>query len=179
MGWAENLINWAFLPDSALDVAGWGFWFGLLGLLLSLVGFAITFRQLAKTKDASEAARVAVERIRNSLAVFDGANEASRASYALGTTLTHVRNGMWRDAADSYADVRRSLMRLRSIEYVALSHQPDIDEAMNFIARLCDRIEAQKSKGSFSIDVAKTCSIIRDHDELLVHIQESIKKAMI
>ncbi|MFC4593062.1 hypothetical protein [Sphingobium tyrosinilyticum] len=172
--------NWPFLPSNTLAVAGWGFWLAIIGLILTLAGFWITLRQLNKTKSASEAVKQEVERIRGSLDAYDAAHEASRAQYALKTVRRNLHNNLWAEVIISYEDVRNSLVILKSTSNLLSKDQLDqIDSAITYIHRLCERIEGDLQKKANSISAVKTSAVIRQHDQLLVDINITLQRGRI
>jgi hypothetical protein len=179
MLWLNKVWHWPFDPNNVQEATGFGFWFGLISVLVGFIGFGLTLRQLRKTKNASEAAQLEVQRIRSSLGAYDGVQEASRAAYALSMTLTLVRNQMWKEAGDTYTDVRQSLMRIKTLDKISEAQKYQIDEAVKYIASLCRRVDSQISKGKVNIDLAKTCSVLRQHGELVSDIQDSMRRELL
>lgn len=179
-GITGSIASWPFLPSSTLDVQGWSFWLSLIGLALTLVGFAITWKQLIKTQEAASAVRKEVVRIQLSVQSYDAAHHVSRAASALEATKRHLRNAAWPDVADSYEDFRRAVITLQQLELPELKRfDDDINEASRYIIRLCERIENQMSKSSVSIDSAKTVSMLRHHGELTGSLDNALQKGLV
>lgn len=175
----ESWWNWAFNPSHAADVAGWGFWLGALGLLLTVVGFAVTLRQLAKTKSAAEAAKSEVDRIQSSMKQYDSAHEVSRASYALGVARKHFKNEAWDDGADSYSDVRNSLISLKAnIDDLDIDTIRSIDKSTLYVDKICERVDRGDFVNTGRDDVAKIISVMRQHDQLITSIKIHIQKGV-
>ena len=177
---SSSIWSWAFEQENAAAVAGWGFWLAIAGLVLTLVGFWITLKQLSKTKSATEAATDEVQRIRGSLDAYDATHEASRAQYALKTTRRYLNNKLWSEVLISYDDVRKSLMIIRATASdKTADHADRIDVAVKYIEKLCQRIEADMSKEISSINEVKTYAVIRQHEELLIDINIALQRSLI
>lgn len=144
------------------------------------MGFGITLLQLSKAKGAATAVKDEVARIRDSLSKYDAAQEIAKASYALSATRRYLSNESWQDVTDSYEDVRRGLVQVRSS-----GHFTDddlliqISAASEHIEKLCTRIERALEKPPVLIDVSKTRGMLRRHDELIATITSSIQRDMI
>lgn len=177
---SEALFYWPFKTENTLIVAGWGFWLGVAGLLLTIVGFAITLVQLSKAKSAASAVREEVSRIRESLSQYDAAQDIAKSSYALAATRRYLSNGAWQDVSDSYEDVRRGLVQVKSSGHINdLEIISQIESASDYIQKLCVRIERGLERPPINIDVSKTRSMLRKHDELIALITSSIQRDVI
>ncbi len=81
--------------------APWGDLTSVVGLLLSLVGFAVTIVQVRRAKSAAEQARqAAIADLSSAMAVMD---EIKRLQ----------RNGIWPLLPDRYSELRRRLIAIR------------------------------------------------------------------
>ena len=169
--------NWPFEATSTLSVQGTGFWMNIAGLLLTAAGFVVTFQQLAKTKSAAEAAQSEAKRIEISLKGYDAAQEVSKARYALRTARKHLGNEAWSDGAESYDDVRRSLLALKSGS-ISLDAETikTIDKAASYIAKFCERVDRNGMENASIDELAKTKSVMRGHEELIDRIGAKLHK---
>lgn len=166
--------------ENTLVVAGWGFWLGILGLALTIVGFAVTLIQLTKTKTAASAVADEVERIRQSLAKYDAAQDIAKAGYALSATRRYLDNEAWQDVSDSYEDVRRGLIQFKvggHINDPLIDHR--IEEASDYIQKLCARIESGLQRPPVSLNISKTRIQIRKHDELIGNITTALQREIL
>lgn len=149
-------------------------------MILTLVGFGITLIQLSKAKGAATAVKEEVARIRDSLSKYDAAQDIAKASYALSATRRYLSNGSWQDVTDSYEDVRRGLVQVKSSGHVTDDDLLiKISTASEHIEKLCTRIERALEKPPVLIDVSKTRGMLRRHDELIATITSSIQRDMI
>jgi hypothetical protein len=135
-------LHWPFAAENSGVVQGWGFWLAVVGLMLTLVGFAITWVQLQQARTVAEAVNGEVKRIELSVQGYDAAHQATRAASALEAAKRHLRNSAWPDVADSYEEYRRSLLTLQQLQIDALKiYNSDITAANKYISRLLERIE--------------------------------------
>ena len=169
--------SWAFSPQNAVAVDGWGFWMGVAGLALTLFGFALTLWQLRQTKSIAEAARDESERIKTALKQYDAAQEASRAAYALSAAMKHFRNGAWTDGSDNYEDFRRGIAAIKNnCDYLDEAIIKRIDMAIAYVLKLCERIDKDAQGSIKSLDYAKTATVMRQHDQLIADISTIVQR---
>jgi len=170
-------LHWAFSTQNAAAVSGWAFWIGVLGLLISLLGFWATLTQLKKAKSEIKIANDEAERIRLSLNKYDAAQEASKASYALQTARKYFGYGAWINGSESYEDFRKSLLTLKiNAELSAELDTKKIDDAIFYISKLCEKIDRDHQKGISTVDYVKAKSVMRDHDQLITEITVAIQR---
>lgn len=170
-------LVWPFHPANDPVVAGWGFWFGIIGLGLTIGGFALTWIQLARAHSVATAIRNEATRIQTSLKRYDAAHEASRARYALEVARRHFRNGHWVDGGESYEEFRRSLLALKmNLPTLPSDVVASIDESVVYVSKLCERIDRDAHKGTTTISLPKTVSVIRRHDEMISGLINSLEK---
>lgn len=174
-----TIFNWPFLQSNDLLMQGLGFWFNVVGLLITLVGFGLTWRQLKKTTSAAEAAKREANRIEVTLKRYDAAQEISQAHYALRTAKRHFSNRAWSDGGESYEDVRRSLLSLKAnIEILDLDTSKSIDRIASYISKFCERIDRGDFDTASVDDFAKAKSTLRDHEQFLMEIGIKLQKGV-
>ena len=175
----NDIWEWAFDPANDAVVSGWSFWLTIVGFTLTILGFGLAFRQLYLAKTAAQAAADETKRIELSLQRYDAVQEASRASYALNAAQNHLRNQAWGDAVDCYYDVKKALVSLRgNVTTFEIELLRKIDRATSYISRLCERADRGELANLSQDDLAKTKTIMRQHEELVasivVHIQKEV-----
>jgi len=176
----HTLLSWPFKPENNALVAGWGFWLAIAGLVLTLIGFAVTLVQLSKAKGAATAVEDEIKRIRESLSQYDAAQDIAKSSYALAATRRYLSNGAWQDVSDSYEDVRRGLVQVKgSGNLTDADLLTQIGAASDYIQKLCSRIERGLERPPVIIDASKTRAMLRKHDELISAITTSIQRDVI
>lgn len=176
-----DLVSWSFEADNAALVGGLGFWIGFIGLVLSVGGFWITIYQVRKTRSAADAAKAEAARIEASFNRYSVINDAARASAALSTARDFLRIGLWEQVSNYYEIVRGGLLALK-VEASGLSEDQvtKINDACNFIQRLCERIERELHTGEVKrIDPAKTVSVMTEHKLLIADITRHLEKGAI
>lgn len=174
------LFTWPFDPNQSATVAGVSYWVGVIGLVITVCGFIYTVRQVRKTESAAKAVEAEVGRVRSSLATYDAVQELARAGYALGATRRYLSAAAWQDVSDSYADVRRILVQLKGTGHIDdESIITEIDAAEQYISKLCTRVEAGLDKPPVSIDIPKTRSVLRKHDDLVAALTAHFQRKII
>jgi hypothetical protein len=175
-----RFFEWPFDLANTGIVQGWGFWLAVVGMLLTIGGFLITWKQLKLARTAAEAVKLEVSRIQVAVRGYDAAHHATRAATALDAARRHLRNTAWPDVADSYEDFRRAIITLQQLEIANLARfDPDIDAANKYISRLCERIETEHIQGAVSVDTAKTITMLRQHGELTGSIENALQKGLV
>jgi len=169
--------GWPFNPAHDALLAGIGYWLGIFGLLLTLVGFVITVWQISKVKGAAAAVRDELERVEISMRKYDVAHEISKASYAIIAVKKHIKNSAWIDGAESYYDVRKSLLALKDdINGIGDDYIKNIEKASLYIEKFCERVDRGEMNALSIDDLAKTNSVIRQHDQLISDIKVKIQR---
>lgn len=175
-----DFLSWPFQHNNADSVAGWGFWFGSSGLLMTLIGFGVTWAQLIRTKHATKAVAEEMERIRASLITYDAVQEASKAMYALSVAKRHLKSMQWESTADAYEDFRRALVSIgNNVSTLSDEQRRGIEEASLYIQRLCERIERDLLKNTQTVDYVKTHTRMKQHDQFAFDIQQSIQRSLV
>lgn len=174
------LLDWPFDLANTPAVQGWGFWLAVVGMILTIGGFLVTWRQLKQARTAADAVKVEISRIQIAVQGYDAAHHATRAATALHAARRHLQYGAWPDVADSYEEFRRAIITLQQLEIDNLQRfDPDINAANKYISRLCKRIEIEQLQGKVSVDTAKTITMIRRHGELTGSIESALQKGLV
>lgn len=172
--------QWPFEQTNASAVAGWGFWFAIVGLLFTLVGFVLTLRQLSQTRKVAEATQQEARRIGASLRSYDAAQETARARLELEAVKRHLKVGDWPMLADRYEEVRLALVSLREHEdLLSESIISTINSASDDIMKLCNRIDKDLSKISTDAGYARVRELVRMHGELLEKVSAQTQRKVI
>jgi uncharacterized membrane protein YccC len=107
---ATNWEAWLY-PISGADAASYA------GIILTLVGFGITFYQLIKTKDAATAAAEAVEQLQQRLSKLD-------AVQGLATAQAQIRELKRMTRSRSPSDVHLLPERCETLRGILIEHKP-------------------------------------------------------
>jgi hypothetical protein len=112
-------------------VGGWSLIAGLVGLVVSVLGFYVTIKQLRRTSRATEAVNTAIGNLKNRMAAFDYATECVRASKSLEHATQLLRGRNWEEAATRLLESQSTLNR------VALANEGSV-EARTFAKETSD-----------------------------------------
>ena len=122
-----------FDADNAGVVGGLGLLLSVFGLLGTIVGFWITWKQLKRTKTATEASSEAVGKLRLRMAQYDTLAELSYAISATRETRRHIDGQQWKYALDGLEETRIFLTRI-----LELSGDIIEDERVNMKSTISD-----------------------------------------
>lgn len=176
----EKLLSWPFDPTSTYEVQGWGFWLAIFGLLLTVIGFAVTFVQLLRTKKATTAVSSEIRKIQFAVSRYNAVTETARAETALLAARQHVRSSEWPMANDALEAFSKALHTLKELQVPELAtHEAKLDTTITHADRLCERLDNLDAAGAPKIDAIKTQSALRDHDKLITSIRVALDRSNI
>jgi hypothetical protein len=158
-------------------VAGWGYWFGLLGLVVSIVGFGFTIYQLMLTRSAAQAAVIASEQAKKRVASYDMIFELSRASSALEATHGHIRRGDWPEVLQGYSEARLALVRISQFPS-ALSDDSkrQVGLVSEQIERSCRRVGVNMTKGADQSELVRALQANTDYQVAVTKIHAGLDR---
>lgn len=116
-------------PWSQLDSAitsGWGDRASAIGLLVTLIGFALTLIGVWRSKSAAEKAKEAVTDIRQDIRKIDMVSELSVAISAMGEIKALQRKGAWEILPDRYSALRKALITVHSANVETLTRDQQV-----------------------------------------------------
>ncbi|MEJ6789698.1 hypothetical protein BrevBR_09095 [Brevundimonas sp. BR2-1] len=172
-----QIFNWPFTPENAAAVAGWGFWIGLLGLLASAIGFAVTFVQLRRTRTAAQEAKRASEEARTRVASYDMIFELSKAASALENTQSHIRREDWAEAFHSYAEARIALVKISQLpSKLTQTTKDQISAIADQIERTGKRMSLNHTKGVDRSEQMRALQTNTDYQVALTRINASLDR---
>lgn len=156
-------------------IAATGFTLTALGVLISLAGFAITLEQIQVTNDEVAETQKEAQALRKSLVIYNAAQEATIASYAIKSAKRHYGVSANREFVECYDDFRRAIISIRqNVEEIPFEMIDAIDQADKYIVRLCQRIET-----GASINQSKVLTEIRSHQDLSANLISILHKVSI
>ncbi|WP_159983204.1 MULTISPECIES: hypothetical protein [unclassified Novosphingobium] len=174
------MFDWPFNASSTYEVQGFGFWLAILGLVISLVGFAVTLGQLSRTKKATEAVSDEIKNIQFAVFKFNAVAETSRAEGFLLAARKYVKDRDWDQANDALDSFSKSLFTIRELQVPEISsHYEKLGKAMVHANRLCERLDSSSPPGLPDVETPKTLSILRDHDRLITSIRVALDRSNI
>jgi hypothetical protein len=150
------------------------------GLLLSLVGFIYTIKQVKRTLTAAEAAKLKADELRNQVGVFDLSLEISRANNSLKQVLAFVRSKNLQLTLTPLEDAQAHLNRISKllVEDRDISSTARQDSAffLSQIQIIDDSLE--KNIGFDSVDlVTRARKTINTLDSKLIDFQKGLYDA--
>jgi len=163
-----------------LEVNRIGDYAGLLGLVISFVGFFITIRTSLKTRNAAAQASAAVESIRGDLRKGDTVADFSSALAIMDEIKRMHRSTNLQLLPDRYSQLRRFLVSIRSSN--PLLSDADQGAIQNAIAQFSasERVIERALEGKGVVSAAKMNSLVSKHSEaiqeLLVRVKSEITK---
>lgn len=135
-----------FDPGNSAAVGAWGLILGLVGLLLTFTGFAISIWQIRQAKTAADIATEAVAAVQIRVSRYDAAVDLAEAKASLQNARHYANLDAWPQFVLSYETASEALGR------VAL--QAAVTDAVT-----TESIRKAKSR------IAKTCHAIEKHLE--------------
>ena len=176
----ENIWAWPFDPHRAIEVAGWGFWLAVLGVLLSVGGFVVTWIQLQQAKSVAEATRDETLRIKKSLEKFDAVQEVTRAHSNIISARNNLSRKMWRECGENCELVIRSISITK--KFISDNHEDLIvscEKLLNYLNKLCERIDRNDMDNIDDDGFAKTKTSLRKNEQTISDILSSLHKDML
>lgn len=145
---------------------------------MTVCGFGITLRQLARTKKATEAVSREVKRIEFAFAKYDATVETSRAETALLAVKRGIKSADWNSAIDALESLGKALYTVRQLDIPGLSqHKSSIDDMMTHTNRLCERLDQAGDSGLGNGDLNKTLAKLRDHDRTITSLRIALQRS--
>jgi len=174
------LFDWPYDASSTLLIQGRGYWLAIIGLVISVVGFAITLIQLDRTKKATKAVADEIDKIQFAVSRYNAVAETSRAETSLDAARRHVRGSEWDLALQSLEAFSKALHTLRELRVREIEpHDANLQQAIVHINRLCERLDGAEAKGLPKNETPKTLSALRDHDMLITSVRVVLDRSNI
>lgn len=157
-------------------VGALGIVLGYYGLALSVVGFALTWWQLARTRGAAEAAKLAVRKLKNDFASFDVLLELRTAKANAEECRRLLGTGAWAEALLGYQRLRASLLEISAVRMGV--DDPTVSQMKDFVGRTTGAIldlEARGRDDTLTVDVAALSTTLLDMDEFFVELEHLVR----
>lgn len=174
------MIDWLADPDRNAQVSAWGFLIGSIGLLPTLVGLYLTYRQaknarLSAQQVADEVRKFGLHRDKSESLGWLG---EARASIEVAAVLISAQK--WREASSVYDEARKSLQKVRtSCGALPPVHKKKLRLIVEHLTAFSDDVDdALEGKGSYP-DGSSVRATIRRHTDDLTLIQREIHEGMI
>lgn len=174
------MFNWPFTADATLDVQGVGFWLGIVGFAVTIIGFLLTWRKIANAKSVAESLKDQVLGIRVSLDRYDVSQEASKADAHLKYAQTHLKERSWSGLAASYTDFLRSLHIIRQLQVVEIEQfSENIQSTILYCEKLITRAELNVNNIMNDNDASKINSSTRSNEMLITSIKVALSRSIV
>lgn len=153
----DALVAW-------LDLAQAGSIASIAGLLIALVGFAITIWNVLASKRAAERAEQAALDARRAMGFFDAVTELSAAIAALEEIRRVHREGAWHSLPDRYGALKKSLQGVRSaVPDLSPYQKSRLQQAVRDLAALERAVETLLEEGEARLPVARWNAVASSH----------------
>lgn len=103
----SNTLAWLVFARIADSIS-------VLGIVLTLIGLALTYKNVQRTATAAEEAKKAVDRVRRSIGLVDSASNFSSAIERFETIKALHREEAWTQLPDKYSTLKRILIALKA-----------------------------------------------------------------
>ena len=148
---------------------------GVLGIVISIVGFGVTVAGVVRSQRAAEAAATAARETRDSVRLLDTVVEFSAAIAALEELKRLHREANWQILPDRYAHIRKLLATLRTTPILLTPVQKRvITQALINLRKMEDLVERHLKKSS-NLDGAKLNRTITDDIDSLLGVFNDLK----
>jgi hypothetical protein len=149
----------------------------ILGLLVALIGFAVTIWNVRASRAAALRAEQAANQARRAIRFFDVVAEISTAIAAMEEIRRLHRDGAWRILPDRYSGLRKSLITIRgSSTDLTPEQRSRIQAAVTYLANLQRRVEVSLERDQPPALVAnwneRVSSHIMELHSLLLELKE-------
>lgn len=174
------MLGWPFESASTLTVQGWGFWLAIAGLVVSVVGFAITVAQISRTRKAATAVSDEIKKIKFAVEKYDATVESSRAEAALQSATTFLRATNSAQAIVALEQFALSAHTLRELNIPEIASQHDkLNEAISHAARLCERLDKVSDAALPDSELVKIFATMRSHALLMTSVRVALDRSNI
>lgn len=167
----------AKLADTASYTAG--DYLSVLGLFLTVIGFVATLYNVYRAKRAAQRAQEEVAKVRKDILRIDMVAEFSAALAAMEEIKRLHREGAWPVLPDRYAELRRTLISIKSAGSEMLDeHKTALQSSIQHFSSIERTVEKALSTEETPPDIPKLNSVVSrqiDHlQEVLTQVKNKI-----
>ncbi len=153
----------------------------VLGLLVALVGFAVTVANVLKAKAAAKQAETAASEMKKALNRFDTVTDFGAAISILEEIRRLHRERAWAVMPDRYSALRKHLISIRGANPdLSREHQIVIQGAIQALVSIEATVERSIAKDNGEPDVARLNRLMSKHvdglHEVLVDLRQRIAR---
>jgi hypothetical protein len=140
---------------------------GAIGVLASVVGFALALEQIAKSRSASEAAELALLDIKSKLSSLSATGDLERAKLALEGLDAGIHDGKPKDARIQLVQARMAFVRIGELQLEIFADVQD--QVLAVPGEIADVIDGIDSGGKDTL--SKVRGLLRGHLDLASRMQ--------
>jgi hypothetical protein len=162
------------LGKQSFDI--WSMRAAFFSILLTIIGFGITFFQLIKTSSAAEAAETAVLKLKSALASFDVSGQLREGRILAEQAKPRLLENKWQYGLANCERVRTILAGLSSSKrYLADSDFEEVKDHLATIQDACQNLESKITSPEFDLDVTVLNSRLRDIEVFFMNLESGIR----
>lgn len=157
------------ITSTAARLEFWANSLGIVGFGLTIVGFAVTLRQVRRAKDAATQAAEAATTARDTLIRYDALADFSAALTGMAEIQRLHRAGAWEAVQDRYSDSRHKLIAVRAaLAPLTEEHAASLQSAIQQLLSIEKTVSRLRSENRLP-EVAKLNALLsREVDSLVV-----------
>jgi hypothetical protein len=150
-------------------------WASMIGLVVALVGFFITIRDARRSKKAAEAAREAVQDVREDIARANAVADFASAVASMEEVKRLSRERAWTVLLDRYAAVRKTLISIKGGSDLTDAQQSQIQNAITQFRKLEVELERGLESGGEPVGIAARNRIVSKQVDALQELLTDLK----
>ncbi len=159
----------------------WDSWASVIGLIVAIIGFAITIINVYRSKKAAEQAEEAVTKIRDKILTFDKFGDINTAITILNEIKRLVREKKWDIIIEKIPPLKQTLVSIKGLTpELSKDHKRNILGVIQQLTILEQEIEKTISNKESVSDIPRINRILTKQidrmTELLVEIQKNISR---
>lgn len=153
-----------------IDTYKLGDFASIVGLIVALIGFAITIINVIKSRQASDAASESVARVREDLKRMETVSDFSAALASMEDIKRLHRDNAWQLLPERYSNLRKLLISIRQDRHnLSDDDKAKIQSAITKLSTMENNVDKHLHVDEYKIDIPKINSIItRQIDQLNV-----------
>lgn len=113
----------------------------IAGVLISVVGFVFTVYNVRRSRKAAELASEAAQSVKNSIQTFETVGDLSTVIGMLEEVKRSHRNNQWALLPDSYATLRKTLIKIRKSRDLSDVHATVLQDAIANLSEMEKAVE--------------------------------------
>ncbi len=163
---------------SALQAMSIGDMASVAGLIITLLGFAITIFKVSRVRAASDQVNEAVQKVREDLRLMESVSDFSSALSLLEDVKRLHRQNAWHLLPEKYSSLRKLLISIKSSTPSISDDQSSIQAAISHLSTLERLVDEQSYSKESKVSVPKVNSLVSKQidtlQEVLIRIKDRI-----